>query len=83
MDVIFLISIYSVLLVLLFTVIFIRVREEIIALRNKYHAIIGIAPERRPPAKKAPKKEAYDRPLQDMLDERKKAKSYMSGSIAA
>jgi hypothetical protein len=83
MNTIILISIYSLLLLCLFTFIFLRAREEIIGLRKKYQGIVGSMPKRNVSVEKEGKKENYDRSIQEMLNERKKDKNYISESIAA
>jgi len=83
MNTIILISIYSVLLICLFTFIFVRAREEIIGLRKKYQCIVGVSPERNVSVEKEGKKETYNRSIQEMLNDGKKDKNYISESIAA
>lgn len=83
MNTIFLISVYSLLLIFLFTFIFLRAREEIISLRKKYLGIVGITPAGKAAFQKNGMKVEYDRTIRDRLNEKKKEKDYISESIAA
>lgn len=83
MNSIFLISIYSLLLILLLAFVVLKVREETINLRKKYQGIVGNRHELKSPATKHGENSIYARTIQDMHNEKNKEKNYISESIAA